>query len=160
MQGGEMSSAQRDLEARDHSEVSIEGVAGKNYVVLEGMERNRNGYRQVVGRDVRRMFGSNFPFVRARGLSGIRRAALVPIVRNYRSSRSPRFWPSFPKGNWVESGGTIEDQREQTSESDLQILASTCRACSCVRVRQAGSSPQRIDFKVVAGCKSRAGLMF
>ena len=98
--------------------------------------------------------------VRARGLSGIRRAALVPIVRNYRSSRSPRFWPSFPKGNWVESGGTIEDQREQTSGSDLQILASTCRACSCVRVRQAGSSPQRIDFKVVAGCKSRAGLMF
>ena len=112
-----MSSAQRDLEARDNSEVSIEGVAGNNYVVLEGMERNRNGYRQVVGRDVRRMFGSNFSFVRARGLSGIRRAALVPIVRNYRSSRSPRFWPSFPKGNWVESGGTIEDQREQTSES-------------------------------------------
>jgi hypothetical protein len=158
MQGGEMSSAQRDLEARDHSEVSIEGIARNNYVVLVGMERNRGGYRQVVGQDVRRMVGSNF--AQARGLSGIRRAVLVPIVRNYRSSRSPRFWPSFPKGNWVESGGTIEDQREQTSGSDLQILASTCRACGCVHVRQAGSSPQRIDFKVVAGCKSRAGLIF
>ncbi len=60
MQGGEMSSAQRDLEARDHSEVSIEGVAGNNYVVRVGMERNRDGYRQVVGRDVKRMFGGKF----------------------------------------------------------------------------------------------------
>ena len=65
-----MSSAQRDLEARDHSEVSIEGVAGNNYVVLEGMERNRNGYRQVVGRDVRCMFGSNFPLLEREGFPG------------------------------------------------------------------------------------------
>ena len=65
-----MSSAQRDLEARDHSEVSIEGVAGNNYVVLEGMERNRDGYRQVVGRDVRRMFGSNFLLFEREGFPG------------------------------------------------------------------------------------------
>ena len=55
-----MSAAQRDGEGREHSEVSIVGIVGNNYVVLVEMERNRNGDRQVVGRDVRRLFGSNF----------------------------------------------------------------------------------------------------
>ncbi len=63
-----MSSAQRDEEEREHSEVSIVGIVGNNYVVLVEMERNGNCDRQVVGRELRRWFGSNF--VRARGLSG------------------------------------------------------------------------------------------